>query len=131
VSLPLSAADTEAAMRGLVGVQGRSLWDDARRRLLRNRAAVVSIVILGAIAAAAIFAPFFLAYPYNYIDYNVVSCAPDWWPDPSVPCTAGGTHWFGTDSIGRDLLVRTLVGARVSLAVGLIATLVSLVIGVA
>ena len=112
-------------------VKGRSLWEDARRRLSRNRAAVVSIVILVTIALLAVFGPFFLAYPYDYIDYSVVSCAPDWWPDPSVLCNAGGTHWFGTDSVGRDLLVRTLYGARVSLAVGLIATLVSLLIGVA
>ncbi|MEJ0041265.1 MAG: hypothetical protein WDM81_03105 [Rhizomicrobium sp.] len=100
-------------------------------RLFRNRAALVGIIVLGIIAAAAIFGPFFLAYPYDYIDYSVVSCAPDWWPDPGVLCNAGGTHWFGTDSVGRDLLVRTLYGARISLAVGLIATLVSLVIGVA
>ena len=112
-------------------VKGRSLWEDARRRLFRNRAAVVSIITLGIITLLAVFGPFFLAYPYDYIDYSVVSCAPDWWPDPSVLCNAGGTHWFGTDSVGRDLLVRTLYGARVSLAVGLIATLVSLVIGVA
>jgi oligopeptide transport system permease protein len=131
VSIPLSAADTETAMRGLMAVRGRSLWEDARRRLLRNRAAVVSIVILALITAAAVFGPFFLAYAYDYIDYSVVSCAPDWWPDRDVLCSAGGTHWFGTDSVGRDLLVRTLYGARVSLAVGLIATLVSLVIGVA
>jgi oligopeptide transport system permease protein len=112
-------------------VKGRSLWEDARRRLFRNRAAVVSIITLGIITLLAVFGPFFLAYPYDYIDYSVVSCAPDWWPDPSVLCNAGGTHWFGTDSVGRDLLVRTLYGARVSLAVGRIATLVSLVIGVA
>ena len=87
--------------------------------------------MLGVITLLAVFGPLFLAYPYDYIDYSVVSCAPDWWPDPSVLCNAGGTHWFGTDSVGRDLLVRTLYGARVSLAVGLIATLVSLVIGVA
>jgi oligopeptide transport system permease protein len=48
-----------------------------------------------------------------------------------VLCNAGGQHWFGTDDIGRDLFVRVLYGARVSLAVGLIATFVSLVIGVA
>ena len=131
MTIPLSAAGTEAAMGRFMDVKGRSLWDDARRRLARNRAAVVSIVVLGVIAAAAIFGPFFLAYSYDHIDYTVVSCAPDWWPDPSVLCTAGGTHWFGTDSVGRDLLVRTLYGARVSLSVGLIATLVSLVIGVA
>jgi oligopeptide transport system permease protein len=72
-----------------------------------------------------------LAYDYNYMNYDIVSCAPDWWPDSVVLCNAGGTHWFGTDSLGRDLLARTLIGARVSLAVGLIATVVSLVIGVA
>ena len=84
-------------------VKGRSLWEDARRRLFRNRAAVVSIITLGIITLLAVFGPFFLAYPYDYIDYSVVSCAPDWWPDPSVLCNAGGTHWFGTDSVGRDL----------------------------
>ena len=126
------AADRAGELVGRAfDVKGRSLWDDARRRLFRNRAAVVSIVTLGLIALLAVFGPLFLAYSYDYIDYSVVSCAPDWWPDPSVLCNAGGSHWFGTDSVGRDLLVRTLYGARVSLAVGLIATLVSLVIGVA
>ncbi|MBL6853238.1 MAG: ABC transporter permease subunit [Alphaproteobacteria bacterium] len=118
-------------MERAADVKGRSLWDDARRRLFRNRAALISIIVLGMIAVAAVFGPFFLAYAYDYIDYSVVSCAPDWWPDPGVLCNAGGTHWFGTDSVGRDLLVRTLYGARISLSVGLIATLVSLVIGVA
>lgn len=126
------AADRTGELVGrALDVKGRSLWEDARRRLFRNRAAVVSIITLGAIALMAVFGPLFLAYSYDYIDYSVVSCAPDWWPDPSVLCNAGGSHWFGTDSVGRDLLVRTLYGARVSLAVGLIATLVSLIIGVA
>jgi oligopeptide transport system permease protein len=127
MSIPFTAADTEAQIGE---IQGRSLWDDALRRLLRNRAAVISIVILAVIAVAAIVGPWLLAYTFFEQDYTVVSCAPDWWPDTSVMCTAGGTHWFGTDSVGRDLLVRTLYGARVSLSVGLIATLVSLVIGV-
>jgi oligopeptide transport system permease protein len=127
MSIPFTAADTE---RQIGEIQGRSLWDDALRRLLRNRAAVISIVILAVIALAAIFGPYFLAYTFYEQDYTVVSCAPDWWPDTSVMCNAGGSHWFGTDSVGRDLLVRTLYGARVSLSVGLIATLVSLVIGV-
>ena len=112
-------------------VQGRSLWVDARRRLYRNKAAMASIVILTVIALMAILAPLLSPYSFSAIDYNVVSCAPDWWPDTTVMCSAGGAHWFGTDSIGRDLFVRVLYGARVSLAVGLIATLVSLLIGVA
>ena len=47
-----------------------------------------------------------------------------------VRCRAGGAHWYGTDAVGRDLFVRTLYGARVSLAVGIVATFVSLMIGV-
>jgi oligopeptide transport system permease protein len=113
------------------GVVGRSLWQDARRRLFRNRAAVVSMVLLGIITLLAVFAPLLSEYPFDYPDYNIVSCAPDWWPnEDSQYCTAGGSHWFGTDSVGRDLFVRVLYGARVSLAVGLVATLVSLLIGV-
>jgi len=108
---------------------GRSLWADARRRLFRNRAAVTSMAVLAAIALMALFAPLLSAYSYESIDYSIVSCAPDWWPLEAT-CHAGGTHWFGTDSVGRDLLVRVLYGARVSLMVGFVATLVSLVIGV-
>ncbi|HVU21506.1 MAG TPA: ABC transporter permease subunit [Rhizomicrobium sp.] len=111
-------------------VQGRSLWVDAWHRLLRNRAAVVSIVLLFMIALMALLAPLLSQYAYNVVDYTNISCAPDWWPGHDAPCYAGGTHWFGTDSVGRDLFVRVLYGARVSLAVGLVATLVSLVIGV-
>ena len=111
-------------------VQGRSLWVDARRRLFRNKAAMASLVILSIIALMAIFAPLLSPYSFDAIDYNVVSCSPHWWPDAAVMCRAGGAHWFGTDSIGRDLFVRVLYGARVSLAVGLVATIVSLLIGV-
>jgi oligopeptide transport system permease protein len=110
-------------------LKGRSLWVDARRRLFRNRAAMVSIVILALITLMAIFAPLLSQYAYDQIDYDVVTCSPSWWPQEGV-CNAGGTHWLGTDAVGRDLFVRILYGARVSLAVGLVATLVSLLIGV-
>jgi oligopeptide transport system permease protein len=121
-------ANAETMIRA-AAVKGRSLWVDARRRLLHNRAAMAGIIILGIVALLAIFAPMLSHYSYEDIDYNVISCAPDWWP-LEVPCRAGGSHWFGTDSVGRDLFVRVLYGARVSLAVGLIATAVSLLIGV-
>jgi oligopeptide transport system permease protein len=111
-------------------IRGRSLWRDAWHRLFRNKAAVASFAVLGVIALMAIFAPLLSQYSFDQIDYSVVSCAPDWWPDAGTACRAGGTHWFGTDSVGRDLFVRVLYGARVSMAVGVIATLVSLVIGV-
>jgi oligopeptide transport system permease protein len=126
----MTAIDAET-MTGVRAVEGRSLWIDARRRLLRNRAAVISIVILGIVSLMALLAPYLSAYAYDYYDYNLISCAPDWWPDKTAACFAGGTHWFGTDSVGRDLFVRVLYGARVSITVGVIATLVSLIIGVA
>jgi len=121
---------TTAVFDGLQVVKGRSLWVDARNRLIQNRAALASVAVLALIGTASVLAPLLSAYGYSDVNYAIVSCAPDWWPDASVACRAGGTHWFGTDSLGRDLFVRVLFGARISLSVGLVATLVSLVIGV-
>jgi oligopeptide transport system permease protein len=109
-------------------LKGRSLWVDARRRLARNRAAMAGILVLGAIALLAVFAPLLSPYPFDEVNYDIIACAPGWWPVEAA-CRASG-HWFGTDAVGRDLFVRTLYGARVSLAVGLVATMVSLLIGV-
>ena len=117
-------------MRSAEAVKGRSLWVDARRRLFRNKAAVASMIILSIIAFMAIFAPLLSPYAFDEIDFSLVQCAPAWWPGEVVLCRADGAHWFGMDSVGRDLFVRTLYGARVSLAVGLVATGVSLLIGV-
>ncbi|MES2473247.1 MAG: ABC transporter permease subunit [Pseudomonadota bacterium] len=107
---------------------GRSLWVDARRRLLGNRAAMAGIVILAAIVLLALLAPLLSPFAYDEVNYDIISCAPSWWPVETA-CTAPG-HIFGTDAIGRDIFVRVLYGARISLAVGLVATIVSLVIGV-
>src|SRR6185369_1256669 len=101
-------------------VKGRSLWDDARRRLLRNRAAVAGMVVLGLLVLAAALGPY--VAPYSYDEINKA----DVW----LPPLQNG-HLLGSDSLGRDLLARLLMGLRVSLAIGLVATLVSLVIGVA
>ncbi|HVW73808.1 MAG TPA: ABC transporter permease subunit [Rhizomicrobium sp.] len=109
-------------------IRGRSLWLDARQRLLKNRAAVVSILVLAFIALLALLAPLLSPFAYDEVNYDIIACAPGWWPVQAA-CTAPG-HLFGTDAVGRDLFVRVLFGARVSLAVGLVATLVSLVIGV-
>jgi oligopeptide transport system permease protein len=123
-------AEVSAVMRKAQDVRGRSLWIDAWRRLLRNRAAVLSMAVLGIIALMALLAPLLSQYAYDAQDYTLISCAPNWWHNTAA-CNAGGTHWFGTDNLGRDLFVRVLYGARVSLSVGLVATLVSLVIGIA
>jgi oligopeptide transport system permease protein len=123
------AAIAKDALERAFDVPGRSLWIDARRRLMANKAAVAGITILALVTFAAVLAPLLSSYPYDATDYNLISCAPDWWPG-ALGCRAGGQHWFGTDAVGRDLFVRVLYGARVSLAVGLIATLVSLILGV-
>ena len=121
---------TAHLMEKAQAVKGRSLLADARRRLFRNKAAVASMVLLAVIALLAVFAPFTSPYAFTDQDYTTISCAPSWWPAEMVSCRAGGAHWFGTDSVGRDLFVRTLYGARVSLSVGVVATIVSLIIGV-
>ena len=109
-------------------IKGRSLWVDARRRLLGNRAAMASIGVLALITLLAVLGPLLSSFTYDQVNYDIIACAPNWWPVEAA-CRAPG-HVFGTDSVGRDLFVRVLFGARVSLAVGLVATLVSLLIGV-
>ncbi|KPB01444.1 ABC transporter permease subunit [Ahrensia marina] len=101
-------------------VSGRSLWQEAMLRLRRNKAAMIASAILALLIIAALFLPAFL--PYGYED-------PDWNAFRAPPSIESG-HYFGTDQNGRDLLARTLYGTRVSLLVALVATFVSIVIGV-
>jgi len=100
---------------------GRSLWQDARHRLFRNRAALLAMLVLTLIVGLVIVGPWLSPYAYDAIDFDGPwSAPPSWtWPSP-----------FGSDSIGRDLFARTLHGGRISLLVGVVATLVSLLIGV-
>lgn len=100
------------------GPAGRSLWQDARRRLMSNRAAVVSMIVLVVLGLAVLIGPYLVSWPYDQVNKGDV-----WMP----PLTGG--HLLGTDALGRDLLARLFVGLGVSLLVGLVATLVSLVIG--
>jgi oligopeptide transport system permease protein len=109
----------EAAME-LGDIRGRSPWEDAWHRLLKNRAAVASAMIMGVMILVVSFGPMLIGWEADYTDWDHTT---------SPPSLATG-HWFGTDAVGRDILVRTLEGGRVSLLVGLVATLVSLVIGV-
>jgi len=101
-------------------VKGRSLWQDARQRLIHNKAALVSATLLLTISLLVIFAPLFSPYALDDTDWEMMSIAPDW----------DSQHYFGTDALGRDLFVRTMHGGRISLLIGVVATLVSLVIGI-
>ena len=101
-------------------VRGRSLWGDAGRRLLRNKAAVAAVAILLLVVLACFVGPLLIPFELDEIFWDAIMTPPDW---------ATG-HLFGTDANGRDLLVRTLNGGQISLLVGLVATAVSLTIGV-
>ena len=97
-----------------------SLWADARRRLARDRAAMISAGVILAIAVLAVAGPALSPHTQGALDWQHIA---------ESPRLAGG-HWLGTDQLGRDLLVRTLHGVRISLVIGLLATLVSLALGV-
>ena len=95
-----------------------SLWQDAIRRLIQNRAAMIGGITILILIILAVFAPWIA--PYSYSEQNLFLGA----TPPS------GDHLLGTDTLGRDLLSRILYGARISLLVGFVATGVALVIGV-
>ncbi len=109
-----------AALQGAALAGGRSLWSDARRRFLRNRAAVASLVVLSVICLACVIGPWVLPHAFDSADWDAMSIAPSF----------VNSHFWGTDDAGRDLLVRCLVGGRVSLTVGLLATISSVTLGI-
>jgi oligopeptide transport system permease protein len=111
-----------------------SLYGDAFRRLLRNRAAVIGGIIVLVLALVAVFAPVIAPYPFaeqTLVDQYVV---PAWmvkifrFMEPYARIS--DKYTFGADYVGRDLWSRVIYGARVSLTVALVAPLISLLIGV-
>ena len=91
-------------------------------RFLAHRPALAGAVGLALIALALAFGPLLSPHAVDTIDFDG-----EW----GMPPALAGAHWFGTDSLGRDVFVRSLEGGRISLAVALAATLVSLLLGVA
>ncbi|MFO0916163.1 MAG: ABC transporter permease [Pirellulales bacterium] len=116
-------SESNPAARGAELQQGTSLWQDAWKRLRRNRMAVASIYVLAAMFVASFTLPYVIplvAGPRYRPEVQALEygCQP-----PSA------LHWFGTDFLGRDLLVRTVHGARMSLMVGLLAAAVAAGVG--
>ena len=95
-----------------------SLWQDAVRRLIQNRAAMIGGITILLLIILAVFAPWIAPYSYSYQNLDIGASPPSM------------EHLLGTDVLGRDLLSRLLYGARISLLVGFVATGVALVIGV-
>ncbi|MEG1857121.1 MAG: ABC transporter permease [Pseudoflavonifractor sp.] len=93
-------------------------FKDAWRRLRKNKIAIASLLLLLLLLVMALVAPMLSGYHFSGQDTAMVNKGPN------------PTHWFGTDSLGRDVFVRCWVGARVSLFIACVATLINLVIGV-
>ena len=98
----------------------KGFWRDAAHRLRRNPAAVAALLITLAVVLLSVLGPWLSPNAADTLDWLHVAASPG----------AENAHWLGTDRLGRDLFVRTLSGTRVSLAIGLVATLVSLVVGI-
>ena len=112
---PLLGLDDDANL----SVQGRSLWADARRRFLRNHAAVVSLCVLAVVIAVCLLGAALSPHAFDEPDFAAMHQPPN----------GATSHWFGTDNLGRDLFVRTLLGGRISLMVGALGALVAVLIG--
>jgi len=98
----------------------RSLWQDSYHRLLKNKLALASFVVLGIIILLILLAPYITKYPFDDTDWGAMLQAPSF----------ANSHYFGTDLLGRDIFARTLYGGRMSLMVGIVATIVSVIIGI-
>lgn len=95
-----------------------TFWKDAWRRLKKNHVAMASVAVLLLITLMAIFAPMFSPYDYATQDIFAVNKGPS------------AEHWFGTDTLGRDIFTRCWIGARVSLTIALVATIINVLIGI-
>lgn len=102
-----------------LALEGRSPTELALRRFGKNRRAMVSFWLLLAMGLSTVVVPLLSPHDYRTQKLEIQKQSPD------------GSFWYGTDPIGRDLMVRTFMGGRISFAVGLLATSVSLLIGVA
>lgn len=96
---------------------GTSLWKDAMRRFRKNKFAMVALALIIILILFAFVGPLLSQYDYDQFNPGQEDQAPNW------------MHPFGTDRFGRDLLVRNMYGARISLSIGIIAAALTLVIG--
>ncbi|MBU3144366.1 ABC transporter permease [Clostridium sp. CF012] len=98
--------------------ESETYWQDALRRLKGNKVAMLSMVIIMIVLIMAIVGP--LISKFDYATNDLLNS--NKWPDR--------VHWFGTDELGRDIFVRVMYGARISLSVGVVAAMINLTIGV-
>lgn len=125
--MTLSLIDKDALARRLASLEevaGRSLWVDARRRFVSNKAAVFGVFLLAFTTLFALFGQMVATWAYEDIDWNLMGNA----AQLGMPSWANG-HYFGVDDLGRDLFARTAQGTRISLMVGVIGAVISVIVG--
>lgn len=118
------AAELAGAITDHTVIQGRSLWQDARLRFVRNKAAMASVVILTLVVLFTIFGPSFAKWSNEEIDWVVMGDV----RGMGMPSMETG-HFFGVDDLGRDLYSRVIQATTTSLLVGLIGAATALIVG--
>jgi ABC-type dipeptide/oligopeptide/nickel transport system permease subunit len=109
----------ESTVEAGLELKVRSQWSYARRRFVRHRLAMTSLVVLVIIFGAGVFANYIAPYSFEQIDLTNILQGP----------TTAGHHFFGTDEIGRDYFSRVIYGIRTSEEVGVFVAIVSSIIG--
>ena len=120
----LAPAHATEALVKAEPVAGRSLWQDARARFFRNRAAVASLIILLLVGLFASFGQHLAAWSNEEVDWSMLGSV----KELGAPSFENG-HYFGVDELGRDLFARVVQGTRISLMVGIVGALVAVVVG--
>lgn len=115
LTMPNTLADNPAEIDD---GQGISLWQDALQRLRKNRLAVFGALFILFEILVCIFTPFIAPYGFEQQNLELTLASPS------------AQHWLGTDTLGRDLFTRVLYGGRISMMVGILASLVSVAVGV-
>jgi oligopeptide transport system permease protein len=105
-------------------IRGRSLWQDAGSRFVRNKAAFISLIVLIAIVLFTFVGPFFAAWSIEKIDWTIIGMV----AEKGQPSLETG-HFFGADEVGRDLYSRVIQGTQISFLVGILGAAVAVVIG--
>jgi oligopeptide transport system permease protein len=105
-------------------IKGRSLWQDAGRRFIRNRAAVFFLLLLIAVIAFTLIGPYFAKFTIEKVDWGILGKV----PQLGAPNLENG-HYFGVDQTGRDMFIRVIQGTQISLIVGVLGSAVAVILG--